>query len=578
MRPATELAEARAEVPSELEPPAVRPALASGAPALPTLPPPPLAARIQGRAKLRRVLYRIADRIERRRFLRALPFALGPDERLRRYHGRLRIMRTVEGVTGFRAAAANLDLVLARCATADVPYFLVPEPHARRSRIGVAAEHWPRLVDELLAYGQSAPLYIGVAARLGRRTRRWAELSCAPLVARAARDQRQLEVFALVVAGDRSVPLDRPWSCIVERWDRGPDGELRSPTRNARASVIGPAAQEPATTLRAGKRLATVAAFTERDLFEIDFPVDAVYMWVDGGDPAWQQRKAEAMRVCGFPTIFAAAGDERFRDNGELRYSLRSLHQFAPWIRRVYLVTDRQVPAWLNLDHPNVQLVDHREIFGDDGALPSFNSHAIGARLHHISGLSEHYLHFNDDVFLGRDVLPGTFFHSNGMSKFFLSRSTLPLADEGTAPSHEEARRNVVRLLTRDFGRTPARAFFHTPIAQRRSTLFELERRYPAQFAATLSHQFRDAGDYEINSWLHHYFGYLTGRAMPGRLSYDYFDVASDAAWSRMRKLLRMRNRDVFCINDADGTTADQRAQAIGWLESYFPLPSSFEC
>ncbi len=39
--------------------------------------------------------------------------------------------------------------------------------------------------------------------------------------------------------------------------------------------------------------------------------------------------------------------ENRFRDSNELRFSLRSLERFAPWVRRVYLVTDNQIPKWL---------------------------------------------------------------------------------------------------------------------------------------------------------------------------------------------------------------------------------------
>ena len=44
---------------------------------------------------------------------------------------------------------------------------------------------------------------------------------------------------------------------------------------------------------------------------------------------------------------FASAS--RYRDNNELRYSLRSLAKFAPWIRHVYIVTNGQIPYWLDL-------------------------------------------------------------------------------------------------------------------------------------------------------------------------------------------------------------------------------------
>ena len=44
----------------------------------------------------------------------------------------------------------------------------------------------------------------------------------------------------------------------------------------------------------------------------------------------------------------------------ELRYSLRSIQTFAPWVRHVYLVTNGQIPSWLNLDSPRLTVVTHQ--------------------------------------------------------------------------------------------------------------------------------------------------------------------------------------------------------------------------
>lgn len=50
----------------------------------------------------------------------------------------------------------------------------------------------------------------------------------------------------------------------------------------------------------------------------------------------------------------------RFFDNDELKYSLRSLHQYAPWIRYIYIVTNGQIPRWLNLEHPKIRIITHQ--------------------------------------------------------------------------------------------------------------------------------------------------------------------------------------------------------------------------
>lgn len=53
----------------------------------------------------------------------------------------------------------------------------------------------------------------------------------------------------------------------------------------------------------------------------------------------------------------------RFEDNEELRYSLRSLERFAPWVRHIYIVTNGQLPYWLNLENPRVTIVTHEVRF-----------------------------------------------------------------------------------------------------------------------------------------------------------------------------------------------------------------------
>src|SRR5215207_2446825 len=57
----------------------------------------------------------------------------------------------------------------------------------------------------------------------------------------------------------------------------------------------------------------------------------------------------------------------RFRDNGCLRYSLRALWRYAPWIDKIHLVTAGERPAWLDPDHRSVRLVRHEEIFPSQG-------------------------------------------------------------------------------------------------------------------------------------------------------------------------------------------------------------------
>ncbi len=113
--------------------------------------------------------------------------------------------------------------------------------------------------------------------------------------------------------------------------------------------------------------------------------IDLVYMWVDGNDPAWLKKKTTATGsfVAGSETDSAA----RYVDNEELRYSLRSAEMFAPWIRKIFIVTDNQTPAWLDLSNPRVEVVDHAAILPPE-ARPCFNATVIEHYLYRIPELS----------------------------------------------------------------------------------------------------------------------------------------------------------------------------------------------
>ena len=72
---------------------------------------------------------------------------------------------------------------------------------------------------------------------------------------------------------------------------------------------------------------------------ECRFDVDVVYTWVDGDDEDWlASRDARITGLGGTPSA-RAGGASRYRSRDELRYSMRSLHLFAPWVRRIHLVT-----------------------------------------------------------------------------------------------------------------------------------------------------------------------------------------------------------------------------------------------
>ncbi|MBQ7982185.1 MAG: Stealth CR1 domain-containing protein [Clostridia bacterium] len=142
------------------------------------------------------------------------------------------------------------------------------------------------------------------------------------------------------------------------------------------------------------------------------YPIDFVVLWVDGADPVWREKRAYwAAQVCGVQKTDADNGhaENRFRDWDLMRYWFRGAEKFAPWVNRIWFVTDGQRPVWLNTDHPKLRVISHAEYLPAD-CLPTFNSNAIELGLHRIPDLSEHFVLFNDDMFLCAPTAPEDFF------------------------------------------------------------------------------------------------------------------------------------------------------------------------
>jgi hypothetical protein len=382
--------------------------------------------------------------------------------------------------------------------------------------------------------------------------------------------------------------LGREYGCDVEFWS-DTDDRLMSPRPNRVMRVLprgGTNVDSPGegfTRLLAPGRAAVPPVRTRPEMTyplpdDIGFPIDAVYTWVDGQDPDWQRRRAEITGESYHPESSSAA---RFINRDELRYSLRSLHLNAPWFRNIYIVTDDQVPDWLDTTQPNIQVVSHKEIFSDPSVLPVFNSHAIESQLHHIDGLAEHFVYFNDDMFIGRPLAPQAFFLSNGLSKFFLSQSRVPIgpitADDTPV---DAACKNNRRLLRERFGVTITQVFQHVPYSLRRSVMTDLEEAFPAEYGATMAARFRGLEDLSTVSNLHHYYAFHTGRALPGTVKYGYIQLAVADLAQRLARALVRRDWDAFCLNDAFSTEAEliaQHSELHPFLEAYFPVPSPYE-
>lgn len=312
---------------------------------------------------------------------------------------------------------------------------------------------------------------------------------------------------------------------------------------------------------------------------DITFHIDIVFSWVDAGSLEWQ--KARARRMSSYVVGEGDDHEARFRQLDELKYALRSVHLFAPWIRNIYIVTDSARPAWLD-EHPRVIVVRSEEFFSDPSVLPTHNSMAVESQLHHIPGLSEHFLYSNDDMFFGRPVRPELFFTSGGLTKFLEGPNRIGLGDNNAERSgFENAARVNRQLLQRRFGKLTTRHLEHAAAPLRISVLRELELEFAEEFRSTMASTFRASTNISVTNSLYHYYAALTGRALRNETATaEYIDTTTGAGLRSLDKLLRQRSFDCFCLNDGSfpEVPADERAAAVRlFLDRYFAVPAPWE-
>ncbi|MBF4619598.1 stealth family protein [Clavibacter sp. VKM Ac-2542] len=352
------------------------------------------------------------------------------------------------------------------------------------------------------------------------------------------------------------------------------------PVENSLTREILPAAEVVPTTVEMyGHEWKTLRGMFDAQASDITFDIDMVFSWVDGNDPEFQKRRAERMK-----DVVVGEGDDseaRFRQIDELKYALRSVYLFAPWVRRIFIVTDSPKPSWL-ADHPGVTFVRSEEFFTDPAGLPTHNSQAVESQLQHIPGLSEHFLYSNDDMFFGRPVQPGMFFSPGGITKFIEASTRIGLGDNDSDRSGFENSARVNRRLLMDrFGRLITRHLEHAATPLRKSVLLELEQEFAEDFHRTQLSRFRSSTDISVTNSLYHYYAQMTARAVQQEnAKVAYVDTTSRAGLDLLPGLLKRRSQDFFCLNDGSfpEVPAEERQERVqDFLERYYGIPAPWE-
>lgn len=324
----------------------------------------------------------------------------------------------------------------------------------------------------------------------------------------------------------------------------------------------------------------------------IDFPIDLVYAWVDGSDPEWREKRDRYMpeRPKTGPSP-QSRSESRWRDNDELLYSLRSVELYAPWVNRIFIITDGQCPKWLNVEHPKVTIIDHSEILPAD-ALPVFSSHAIESCIYKIPGLSEHFIFGNDDTFFGAPTTPETFFKPDGSPIVRLMGARFNRRKARTGSNYMRVLFRMQKLINEMFGKMICHTPHHNFDAYRKSDFEYCVSLLPDEWDRTAHRRFRNNKD--MQRCFVSYYVLATGKGELRKVGrYNRINTptdlvkalmsghyAADSRWIRLvtpDKDFEKYNPLMFCMNDSEYTSDAERERMVNFLKMKFPNKSQFE-
>ncbi len=316
--------------------------------------------------------------------------------------------------------------------------------------------------------------------------------------------------------------------------------------------------------------------------------IDAVIPWVDGNDPVLSAKRRQ---YCDAGTLKEnrIAGSTRYANNGEIFWCVASINRFAPWINKIYIITDGQDP---NLDpylqkhfpdgHIPVEIVDHKDIFnGYEEYLPTFNSLSIEAMMWRIPGLSEHFICFNDDFIISAPVKPEDFYTAEGkvicVADWTLTawnRLLWALKPKKNGKKQWTFKGMMLNALDIVGGTLFFPRVNHTPRGLLKSYYQDFYKERPELLIRNIKYRFRDVNQFYVISLLYMDL-YRQGRCVVEPVSKYLFYMEPKSKRNyvekKMKKLAR-GNYKFCCFNSLDQASAEDMQTVVSWIENKLGL------
>ena len=312
--------------------------------------------------------------------------------------------------------------------------------------------------------------------------------------------------------------------------------------------------------------------------------IDAVITWVNGNDPVHKAKRDKY----GSSSIFRSedvAATTRFSDLGEIFWCVASLNIFAPFLRKIHIVTDEQNPdldEFLQHKFPNghipVEIIDHKTIFkGYEQYLPTFNSVALETMTWRIPGLSEHYIELNDDFMLCAPITPEDFFTEDGklvcyalkfnMFWTWLTRKIKPKRDGRTKVTFKGLMMNAAKLANQKYWFLKLN---HTPRALSRSFFEKYYAEHPESMIRNIQHRFRNADQFtpeELQYLLQYRSGNCIVKPVKGNLFFLQPKNKQNYVQNKLEKLRNDKTCKFCCFNSIDLASEEDRKSILNWIE-----------
>jgi len=304
-------------------------------------------------------------------------------------------------------------------------------------------------------------------------------------------------------------------------------------------------------------------------------PIDAVISWVDGNDKEHQEKmlpfvEKKQLNLKEFRT--------RFDQVDEIKFTVDSILKFAPFIRHIYIVTDNQIPSFLKLEenqlkYSNVSIVDHKIIFsGSEEVLPTFNCRPIETKLYKIPDLSEHFIYFNDDMFLINPVSPTDFFidgfpvlrgkwkklDEDKKFKIFIEKY-LKKTKQG---NHRKAQQKGAKIV----GFKKYYKFHHTPKPLRKSTFESFFNFNKDIETENIRYKFRNSNHFTPQGLANHIEIKNKTCVLTNDLQLIYMSAYKKSMWEIKYRLKSHENNLFLCFQSLDRCKPNKLKYLLNWL------------